>query len=481
MQTRVLEQKKTTYRKEKFRLLVIEDNPGDFLLIKEHLSSISHVGKLDHASRFSDVNDLVGSGRSYHAVLLDLKLPDLEGEELIRKTIDLVSPAPVIVLTGFSDMSFSVESLKMGVSDYILKDRLNSHDLWKSIRYSIERNTMTSKLRRSENRYRELFENNPSPMLIWAPGSGKIIDSNREAQIKYGYTKKEFLKLSFGDLQLKMSDHSPDEANRLNELQSSDPSKKVWRHRKKCGEIIFVEMKGHLVDYKGETATLMLLNDVTELITLQEKMIENVIQAEEQERNRVSQELHDGIVQQLVACGMFTQNLLDELDNPRVLEKKINRLYELIKKTTLHTRDLSHNLQSAEFEVMSISDLFRQLVRQLTATSDIEFTLKDHIQDSVDLSTEVKVNLYRIVQELCANIVKHSGATEAEIIAELAGEYLSVTIKDNGKNFDPDSSMTNGAGLVNVNSRIFRLRGILNHKSLPEKGMVVNIEVPVSV
>lgn len=480
MRTQVLEQKRFTNKKDKFRLLVVEDNPGDFLLIKEHLSSISHVGKLDHATQFSDVNELVDSGRTYHAVLLDLKLPDMEGEELIRKTIDLVSPAPVIVLTGFSDMSFSVESLKMGVSDYILKDRLNSHDLWKSIRYSIERNLMTNRLRRSENKYRELFENNPSPMLIWTPGSGNIIDSNKEAQNKYGYSKREFLKLSFDDLHLKMPDHSLDEANRLNELQNSDPSKKVWRHRKKSGEVIFVEMKGHLVDYKGETATLMLLNDVTEKIQLQEKMIENVLQAEEQERNRVSQELHDGIVQQLVACGMFTQNLLDELDNPQALESKINRLYELIKKTTLHTRDLSHNLQSAEFEVMSISDLLRQLVRQLTITSNIQFSLKDHIQDSVDLATEEKVNLYRIVQELCANIVKHSGATKADIIAEIAGEYLSVTIKDDGINFDPESTVTGGAGLVNVNSRIFRLGGILNHKSLPERGMVVNIEVPVS-
>lgn len=480
MRTQVLEQKRFTNKKDKFRLLVVEDNPGDFLLIKEHLSSISHVGKLDHATQFSDVNELVDSGRTYHAVLLDLKLPDMEGEELIRKTIDLVSPAPVIVLTGFSDMSFSVESLKMGVSDYILKDRLNSYDLWKSIRYSIERNLMTNRLRRSENKYRELFENNPSPMLIWTPGSGNIIDSNKEAQNKYGYSKREFLKLSFDDLHLKMPDHSLDEANRLNELQNSDPSKKVWRHRKKSGEVIFVEMKGHLVDYKGETATLMLLNDVTEKIQLQEKMIENVLQAEEQERNRVSQELHDGIVQQLVACGMFTQNLLDELDNPQALESKINRLYELIKKTTLHTRDLSHNLQSAEFEVMSISDLLRQLLRQLTITSNIQFSLKDHIQDSVDLATEVKVNLYRIVQELCANIVKHSGATKADIIAEIAGEYLSVTIKDDGINFDPESTVTGGAGLVNVNSRIFRLGGILNHKSLPERGMVVNIEIPVS-
>lgn len=468
------------YDTKKYQLLVVEDNPGDFALIKEHLSSISLVGEMDHAIRFSELETFIhDSSKSYDAILLDLKLPDKEGEELILETINLVNPVPVIVLTGFTDMEFSIRSLSLGISDYIVKDKLDSYELWKSIRYSIERNSMYERLRESEKKYRELFEKNPSPMLIWDPENRKIIDSNTEAELKYGYSRKEFLELSIDDIQLNKFER-PQNGNSISDVGYTEfPIRQIWRHKKKNGENIFVEVNGHLLEYKGKKASLMLLNDVTEKIDMQERMIENALQAEEQERNRVARELHDGIVQQLAACGMFTQNLMDELKNPDVLKGKISRLYDLLQKTTLQTRDLSHNLQSAEFNVMSLSDLLGQLVRQLSSTSSIEFKLINHLPDKLSVPVKVKVNLYRIVQELCVNIIKHSGASRADIIAELAGDFLSLSIHDDGKNFDPEKIENHGAGLLNVNSRIFRLGGFLSYNQHNQSGMVVNVEIPL--
>lgn len=466
---------------KKYRLLIVEDNPGDFVLIEEHLSAISFISEIDHAASFNELKDFAQKTQApYDAVLLDLKLPDIEGEELIRETIKQVNPAPVIVLTGYSDMAFSLRSLSMGISDYIVKDKLEPYGLWKSIRYSIERNSMYKKLRESEKKYRELFENNPSPMLIWDPRTGNIIDSNTEAELKYGYSKEEFLELTLDDIQLKKFGRPLNGNDEKSENYSQLQAKQVWRHRKKGGEIFFAEVNGHVLEYKGKTASLMLLNDVTDKIDLQEKMIESALQAEEQERNRVARELHDGIVQQLAACGMFTQNLMDEIRNPEMLESKISRLYDLLQKTTLQTRDLSHNLQSAEFDVMTFSELLKQLVRQLSSTSDIEFSLTDHLPEELCLTPKIKVNLYRIVQELCVNIIKHSGATRADIISELAGEYLSLSIKDDGRIFNPDSEVTNGAGMINVNSRVFRLGGYLNYHQHEQTGMVVNVEIPAS-
>lgn len=467
--------------KMKYRLLVVEDNPGDFLLIEDYLSTNSFVGKIDHATTFSEAQSFIQNGNGgYHAVLLDLKLPDKEGENLIEETVKLSSPAAVIVLTGYSDMQFSVRSLSMGISDYIIKDNLDPQALWKSIRYSIERNSMFKKLRDSETRYRELFENNPSPMLIWNPDNRLITDSNLEAEIKYGYTKREFLTMSVDDIQLNKFERPISGDTDDHSTFTHHPPRQVWRHQKKNGEVFFVEVNGHLLEHKGEVSSLMLLNDVTEKIDMQEKMIESVLQAEEKERNRVARELHDGIVQQLVACGMFTQNLLDELDNPKVLEQKINKLYKLLRDTALHTRDLSHNLQSAEFDVMSLSDLLKQLVRQLSATSKISFTLEDHLPESLELHVRTKVNVYRVLQELCANIVKHSGATKAELISEVAGDYLSISLKDDGISFDPDQLRKQGAGLINVNSRIFKLGGDITFNKHSESGMFIHFEVPVA-
>lgn len=463
-----------------YRLLVIEDNPGDFALIEDFLGANSFVDSLDHAKTFSEAKQyLKKADYTYHAVLLDLKLPDKEGEDLIKNTVKLASPAAVIVLTGHSDLHFGVKSLSMGISDYIVKENLNPHALWKSIRYSIERNLMFKKLRNSEHRYRELFENNPSPMLIWNPNSRQIIDSNTEAELTYGYTKSEFLTLKVDDIQLDKFERPISSNQNGNPDALPNPPRQVWRHQKKDEEVFFVEVNGHLLEYKGDISSLMLMNDVTEKIDIQEKMIENVLQAEEKERNRVSRELHDGIVQQLVACGMFTQNLLDEIDNPDALEVKINKLYKLLRQTTLYTRDLSHNLQSAEFDVMSLSDLLKQLVRQLSATSKITFKLNDHLPESNHLPSKTKVNIYRILQELCANIIKHSGAQTAEITSEIAGEYLSISVKDDGDFFDPEENGTQGAGLINVNSRVFKLGGQITFNKHFDSGMFVHLEIPM--
>jgi signal transduction histidine kinase len=76
----------------------------------------------------------------------------------------------------------------------------------------------------------------------------------------------------------------------------------------------------------------MLLNNVTAKVNLQEKIIEHSIRAEEKERNRIAQEIHDGIIQQLVACGLFTQNLHDISDDPELLDTKISKLFKLIQK-----------------------------------------------------------------------------------------------------------------------------------------------------
>lgn len=465
---------------ETYRLLVIEDNPGDYALIEEHLFERNLVEELDHAVRFYEASEkLKDAEKPYDAILLDLNLPDLQGEELIIKTMEIADNAPVIVLTGYSDLEFGIQSLSYGISDYIIKDELTPNGLWKSIRYSIERNLITQQLQDSERRYRDLFEKNPSPMLIWDLKSRCVLDTNMAAERKYGYTKSEFHELTIDDIKLNKSDFSLDGFNHKTSDESTEPAKNIWRHRKKNGGIIFVEVNGHYLQYKDEPASLILMNDVTERIEINERMLESSLQAEELERNRIARELHDGIVQQLAACRMFAENLHDLTDDSEKLEQGIERLQELLKKTTLQTRDLSHNLQSAEFQTMTFSDLVYRLSRQMSAVSGTEFQFIDHLPDQFKVDSGSKVNLYRVIQELYTNIVKHANASKAETVVEHAGDHISISIKDDGTGFDPDHSPGDGFGLANVSNRVFRLGGQIEFSKLNNEGMLITIEVPI--
>ncbi|MCC5914398.1 MAG: response regulator [Balneolaceae bacterium] len=461
------------------KILVIEDNEGDFVLIEEYLAE-QNVYTVDHATNYEEAKKWLGK-KGYSSILLDLTLPDKSGEELIQGVMSKADGVPVIVLTGYSDMSFSIHSLALGVSDYLLKDELTPLGLWKSIRYGIERRLTSRHLKESEEKYRYLFERNPLPMVIWDLKTRTIADSNREARLTYGYNADEFREMTIDELKVDDTVGLPDEEDAASVEDMGPESAKVWRHRKKNGELFFAEVNGHMIDYRGERSVLFMVQDVSEKIEVQERMVESALRAEESERNRIARELHDGIVQQLAACGMFVQNLYNLAGDNDPLQDEISRLHELIRKTTVHTRDISHKLKSAEFEELPISKLLEQLILQLTHVSNIQFHFKNYLKnEKTDVDTALKINIYRSVQELCNNIIKHSGAQNAYVTAEEIGNTIFISIKDDGIGLKDEAMNGTGLGLANVKNRVQRYGGqIVMVQTGDSSGVRVDIEIPL--
>lgn len=139
-------------------ILVVEDNEGDALLIQEYVkeefphAEISHAWNLAQAEQYLQKNN-------YSLIFLDVSLPDSSGKESIMRVVELANKTPVIVLTGYSDLSFAVESMQLGVQDYLNKENITASSLQKSITYSIERNRIRLQLIDSDNRFRSIIEN----------------------------------------------------------------------------------------------------------------------------------------------------------------------------------------------------------------------------------------------------------------------------------------------------------------------------------
>jgi len=455
--------------KEIYDILVIEDNPGDFYLIREYIEEQFESGKLHHVTDYYEAEKALNNGdHNFDAILLDLTLPDLSGEELIKKVTSLEGDAVTIALTGYSDMEFSVKSLAMGVSDYLLKDELTPNGLWKSIRYSLERNAVLESLKESEERYRDLFQNNPNPLLVWKETSGQILDVNKKAIEQYGYSIDEFRKRTISSIMK--------EKVQAKELNKNE----VHLHQKNSGETFSAEITNHSIDFDGTNACLTIVDDVSDKLELQEKIIESSIQAEETERNRIASELHDGIVQQLVACGMFTQNLAEKVEGDKELSSDVDRLYNLLIKTTIQTRNISHNLRSAEFVNSSLSDLLQQLIGQLNSAGNIKFVFNNYLNYDAEYNISLKTNTYRLVQELCNNIFKHSRANRAVLTIEEIGGVIYLTVKDDGEGFNYIASDLNGLGLKNVENRIMRLGGKIEFCNVKEGGFQVDMEFPAN-
>lgn len=146
---------------ERLDILIIEDSLQDFVLTESYLSAKFENYKVTHVETASEaISELKKSGkRSFDIILLDLSLPDKDGEKLI-KIIQAQAPyTPIIILTGYSDLEFSVKSLSMGVSDYLLKDEITPALLHKSILYTIQRSVFSSKLKQSRDAYSSMLNN----------------------------------------------------------------------------------------------------------------------------------------------------------------------------------------------------------------------------------------------------------------------------------------------------------------------------------
>ena len=243
-------------------ILVIEDNPGDYVLIEDFLQEEFNDIDSTQAGTFRQAQDILISDPGFEVILLDLSLPDAGGEKLVTKVVELAGDSPVIVLTGYTDKEFSVRTLSLGVSDYLFKDNLNGLELSKSINYSIERKRINKRLRDSEENYRHLFDLSPLPMWVYEIETLKFLNVNEAAVKNYGYSRQEFLSMTIKDIRpqedMPMLYASID-ASRKNK----GFNKGTFRHRKKNGKIFEVDIQSNTIDYDGKPARLVLASDIS--------------------------------------------------------------------------------------------------------------------------------------------------------------------------------------------------------------------------
>lgn len=254
-------------------ILVIEDNPGDFFLISEFLEEYISGPDIEHVTTFSEAfKRLNDTNKDFDVVLLDLSLPDKSGEDLISDVLRLSKNKPVIVLTGFTDMGFSVRSLSLGVSDYLLKDELNGAVLYKSMVYSRERLAAAKRLLESEKRYADLFRLSPVPNIVFDLDNHEILDVNEAAVETYGYTRDEFIGM---DLKLLRPEDDVELFKKIISENKGDQTillTNIVRHKKKDGTVFRVDIRGSNMVYKGRNARLTQVHDVEERILYQEAL-----------------------------------------------------------------------------------------------------------------------------------------------------------------------------------------------------------------
>lgn len=236
---------------------------------------------------------------------------------------------------------------------------------------------------------------------------------------------------------------------------------------------------------KGQPYTIIgAVQDVTEQRQLQRQyhahqlknkteITRNIIRAEERERNRWAEELHDNIAQMLGVVRLYMGMIRTHPDKQ---EEMVQKTSELVEQSITEIRELSTNLKPPVFEEGGLKDAIQSLLANIGRARSLNFSLEVNDEDcNRYLNNDQKLMIYRIVQEQLNNIVKYAHACNVSIRIEVDPPSAIVTIKDDGVGFEPDKLVT-GIGLKNIRGRLNMFNGQLEIKSAPGKGCELRSE-----
>jgi signal transduction histidine kinase len=191
--------------------------------------------------------------------------------------------------------------------------------------------------------------------------------------------------------------------------------------------------------------------------------LESLIEGEEKERKRLAQDLHDGINGELSVIKYKIDTVGQEKLNPKE-KSEIDEAVHLLDKAIQQVRNISHNLAPPSLLNFNLNEAIKQNCHNLSASSDIKIDYQS-FGSPVKLNLEYETAIYRMIQELLNNVVRHSESTEALVQINHHEDSLDITVEDNGKGYDTSVHHA-GIGLKNIHSRA----SFLNTKCVMESG-----------
>lgn len=372
--------------------------------------------------------------------------------------------------------------------DYTAVVQVNRHDETGKLARAF--NAMVVQVKESQQalekraaNYQLLFQNNPMPMWIMCRASLKILDVNTAAVDHYGYSRDEFLQLSAKDLR------PASEVEKFVRSAFSPPLLRrpgVWKHKTKDGRIILVDVIAENIVYQEKEARIILAHDITEKIKAESELIEHrirqkemiakiSIQAQETEREELGKELHDNINQLLASSKLYME--LARSGNRDSIDWALKKSYENLNLATTEIRQLSKRLVPPALD-NTLLETIADLTNEIRQATPIHISVTADSFDESKINEDLKLVLYRIVQEQMNNILKYAKATHVTIFMENNDELITLLVIDDGVGFDTAKKST-GIGLRNIDNRVKFYNGTVNISSQFGKGCQLEIQIPV--
>ena len=355
---------------------------------------------------------------------------------------------------------------------------------------SVERKSVFEMLNESEKRFRCLFQTAPIGIAL-EDFDGTLLFVNPALCSMLGYEDMRGMRCE----DFSVPDAEGKEEHLFQELREGTTAFYTLEKQfiKRDGTLIWGRIDVSLLNDGSSEPELVvgMVEDITQRKTGDEELRRTrseleqlaayLIQTQEDERHRISRELHDDIGQRLsllaIEFDLLSQSLASSGRNKH--PDRVTAIKAQLDELTSDVHQLSHQLHSAKLQHLGLRSAVEELARQIAKQHQIAITLHTGEEDNT-LPPDVALCLFRVTQEALSNVVRHSKAESVSVDVNLSSGLAELTVQDSGVGFDLSASQ-GGLGLISMRERLRMIGGQFTVESLQGKGTSIRAWVPLKV
>ena len=344
-------------------------------------------------------------------------------------------------------------------------------------------------LRRSEAKYRHLVQNANS-IIIRYDQLGHLTFLNEYARKFFGFSENEIIGLNIlGSIIPWRSSSGRDyRALMIGFLKHPEhyPTYEMENVRRDGSRAWIAWTNNPIRDKKGHIIEILSVGvDVTQRKQAQEQvqfLTHQLIKAQENERLKISQDLHDHIAQDLSTLKISLETLFK--DQGPDTKEKIASLSDILQRSIAAVRDMAYDLRPPGLDQLGLVKTLYLYCEDFSKSNAVEIDFAAAGMDELNLEYETEINIYRLIQEALNNTKRHAEANQVTIRLVASSPDIVLRIKDNGKGFDVNDRRNKALkekrmGLQSMVERVRLLQGKINIQSRPNKGTYILIEIPL--
>jgi PAS domain S-box-containing protein len=331
-------------------------------------------------------------------------------------------------------------------------------------------------------------------MMVFDIHTMEILAVNFAAVKVYGYTKDEFLTMTILDVQ--PAENVNSFMNYFKGVQNQFQQFGIWRHKKKNGSFMDVEIISHEIKFDGRLSRIVLSNDVTEKKKAEDDLKDSREQlrqlaaylqdVREEERTAIAREIHDELGQVLTSLKMnlvFVDKKItgngEDVNIPDI-HNEITGMTSIIDDSVKRIRKIITELRPEMLDQLGLISALEWQAKEFQSKSGIQCELLNNLGD-FEINRNISIAVYRIMQEALTNVIRHSAATKVDIQIKRINNHLKLQISDNGVGFETEKKKTKSFGVLGMRERAIILGGDFNIEKNRPSGTKINVNIPLDI